>query len=114
MNVWGSWCAPCRKEAPDLVSVATATAKTAQFIGVDSRDPDRAPAQAFTRTFKVPYPSIYDPNGQQLVKLANTMSIAGIPTTLVVDPQGRTAAKIVGIVTATTLTEIIADVAAGR
>jgi thiol-disulfide isomerase/thioredoxin len=111
INVWGSWCAPCRKEAPDLGRASKQTADIAQFIGLNIRDYDRAPAQAFIRAFAVPYPQIYDPNGEQLVKFTD-LPPSGIPSTLIIDPKGRIAARVIGTITETTLVQMIQGVAA--
>ena len=111
INVWGSWCAPCRKEAPDLGRASKQTADIAQFIGLNIRDYDRAPAQAFIRAFAVPYPQIYDPNGEQLVKFTD-LPPSGIPSTLIIDPKGRIAARIIGTITETTLVQMIQSVTA--
>lgn len=113
VNVWGSWCAPCRKEAPELEAVSRSRRSVAQLIGLDIRDYDRAPATAFVRAFGVTYPQIYDPRGAQLIKFTE-LPPNGIPSTLIIDPQGRIAVRIVGAITRSTLTQMIDDVAAGR
>jgi thiol-disulfide isomerase/thioredoxin len=113
VNVWGSWCAPCRKEAPELEAVSRSRRSVAQLIGLDIRDYDRAPATAFVRAFGVTYPQIYDPRGAQLIKFTE-LPPNGIPSTLIIDPQGRIAVRIVGAITRGTLTQMIDDVAAGR
>lgn len=114
LNVWGSWCAPCRKEAPDLAAASVSTKKVATFIGLNIRDSDPAPAQAFVRAFKIPYASIYDPDGQELVKLAADLPPSAIPTTLVIDRKGRSAVRVIGTISERSLVDIINDVAAGR
>lgn len=114
LNVWGSWCGPCRLEAPDLNAAAKQTEKVAQFVGINIRDTQPETARAFVRAFKVPYPHVYDPNGDQLLKFAGTLPPNGIPTTLVIDRQGRIAARVVGLVNKTTLVGLITDTAEGR
>ena len=114
INVWGSWCGPCRLEAKDLAEASKETAGMAAFVGINVRDSFPAPARAFVRAFEVPYPHIYDPTGAQLLKFAGTLPPNGIPTTLIIDKQGRIAARIVGIVSKTTLVTLIRDTDQGR
>lgn len=114
INVWGSWCAPCRKEAPALQAASQQTADLAQFVGIDTRDAERAPAQAFQRAFGITYPSIYDPEGRTLLQFSGELPPSGIPSTLVIDPQGRIAARQIGEIDQTTLVGLIEDAAAGR
>ncbi|MGX7694440.1 MULTISPECIES: TlpA family protein disulfide reductase [Actinomycetes] len=113
VNVWASWCGPCRKEAPDLAAASRDTAKTARFVGLNIRD-DREAAQAFTRAFKTPYPSIFDPEGKQLVRFSGQLSTTAIPTTLVIDRDRRSAARITGPVDRDTLVALITDTANGK
>lgn len=113
-NVWGSWCAPCRKEAPALEAAARRTDGTAVFVGINTRDLDRAPALAFTRAFGVSYPSVYDPDGRQLLLFGTQLPPSAIPSTLVVDAQGRVAARVLGEVTESTLVGLVDEVAGGR
>ncbi len=113
-NVWGSWCAPCRKEAPALEAAAQETADVAQFVGINTRDLDQAPAIAFTRAFDVTFPSVFDPDGRELLKFGSQLPPSAIPSTLVVDAEGRIAARVLGETTQATITGLIDDVAAGR
>lgn len=108
LNVWGSWCAPCRKEAPALVEVA-AQYPDVQFIGINTQDLDRVPAKAFVRTFEVPYPNFFDPDGSLLLAFGQLPPKA-IPSTLIIDEKGRVAARILGAVNASTLAGVIDDV----
>jgi thiol-disulfide isomerase/thioredoxin len=115
LNVWGSWCAPCRKEAPDLQAASQRLApKGVQFLGINTNDPDPAQAIAFQKTFKVTYPSLADPAGDALLALRGAVPPNAVPTTLVLDPQGRIAVRISSTTTATTLTDLVEDVLAGK
>lgn len=113
INVWGSWCPPCRKEAPDLQAASDELGSKAQFIGIDSRDPGDAAPRAFVRAHKISYPSIYDPDGSEVVKF-HDLPPSAIPSTLIVDKQGRLAVRILGSISKDTLVDIVDDVAAGK
>ena len=113
INVWGSWCAPCRKEAPALVEAQQETEAVAQFVGINTKDLDPAPARAFDRTFKINYPSIFDPSGAQLLKFTD-LPPGAIPSTLVIDREGRVAARVIGPITKTSLVQLVNDVAEGK
>lgn len=71
-NVWGSWCAPCRAEAPALVAASVQTSEQAVFVGLNTRDLDPAAPKAFVRAFKVPYVNLYDPDGALLLKFGGS------------------------------------------
>jgi thiol-disulfide isomerase/thioredoxin len=112
VNVWGAWCTDCRKEAPDLVEVAEATTgDDVAFLGIDARDPSRENAQGYVRTFGIPFPSIYDPKGETLLRFHGTLTPNSVPSTVVLDRKGRVAASILGTLpSATTLSSIVAEV----
>ncbi|WP_065962796.1 MULTISPECIES: TlpA family protein disulfide reductase [Streptomyces] len=95
LNVWGSWCTPCRAEAPNLVKVAKDTeADGVRFVGINTRDSDRANAIQFEKEFKVQYPSLYDPIGKLMLRFPKgSLNPQAIPTTIVLDRQGRIAAR---------------------
>ncbi len=114
INVWGSWCADCRAETAAFEKVSKQTAGSARFLGIDTRESSEANAVAFTRVASVTYPSIYDPSGTQLIKFAKTLPLADVPSTVVIDRQGRVAARVVGPVDAGTLVQLINDVDQGR
>ncbi|GAA1604483.1 MULTISPECIES: TlpA family protein disulfide reductase [Kribbella] len=109
LNVWGSWCPPCRKEAPDLVAAAKELGSSVQFVGLNTRDLDPAPAKKFVQEFGVPYPNVYDPNGKALLRFRGQISPAAIPTTLVIDKSGKVAGRVVGEVTKQTLLGMVKD-----
>ena len=112
-NVWGSWCAPCRKEAPALAGAARATADRATFVGINTRDSGTAQALALVREAGIGYDSVYDPDGRLLL-LFPALPPSAIPSTIVVDAQGRIAARILGETTQATITGLVDDVASGR
>ena len=113
VNVWGSWCAPCRAEAPDLVAAAEELAgDDVAFLGINSRDLNQSAARAFVRRFDVPYPSIYDQGGRTLLAFRGTLTANSIPSTVVIDDQGRVAARVLGEVSRSTLVGLVEDVQA--
>jgi thiol-disulfide isomerase/thioredoxin len=114
VNVWGSWCPPCRKEAPDLQAASVETKDVAQFVGITSKDYDPAPAEAFVRSFKITYPSIYDPTGKVLLAFAGELPPSAIPSTMIIDREGRLAVRVLSEVSKITLVDMINDVANGR
>ena len=113
-NVWGSWCAPCRSEAPALVAASQKLADQAVFVGLNTRDFDKAAPRAFVRAFEVPYVNLFDPEGALLLNFSGELPPNAIPSTIVVDLEGRVAARIIGETTESTLVGLIQDVAAGK
>lgn len=104
VNVWASWCAPCRAEAPELVAAAKQLGDV-EFLGINTRD-DRATAKAFIRSHDIPYPSLYDPNGRVVLAFYDTINVKSLPFTMVLDTKGRIGAVVAGKVTTTTLTDL--------
>jgi len=92
LNVWGSWCPPCRAETPNLVKVAKETAdQGVQFVGINTRDPSTSRARAFEEQQGVPYPSLYDPTGKLMLNLLG--SIAQFERELMLERQREGIAK---------------------
>jgi thiol-disulfide isomerase/thioredoxin len=114
INAWGSWCNPCRAEAPDLTRVARETAALqVRFVGIDTRD-NAASARAFVRTFKVPYPSVVDTDGRVLLAFSKVLPMSAVPSTLVLDRDGRIAARVIGRTDYPTLRGLVDDVLTER
>lgn len=110
-NVWGSWCVPCRTEAPELIRVADELAADVSFVGINVRDSLDA-ARAFERRQEVPYPSVQaDDSGKALLAFGGSIT-AAVPTSIVVDREGRIAARVVGPTTYATLKALVAEVVA--
>jgi thiol-disulfide isomerase/thioredoxin len=110
LNFWGSWCAPCRAEAPALGQLARQLhSRGVRFVGVDIRDePDSA--LAFMQQFNVDYPSISDPSDEIALEFRATVPPADIPTTLVIDRDGRIADRIFGASSYSELLSVIDQV----
>jgi thiol-disulfide isomerase/thioredoxin len=104
LNTWYAACPPCRAEAPDLVELDARD--DVQVLGINSRD-DAETALAFDRTFSVEYPSIDDSNGQAVASLQGRVSINAVPTSLILDTEGRVAARIIGTVEPSTLSALV-------
>jgi peroxiredoxin len=83
------------------------------FLGINSRNPERAGPQAFERRYKIPYDSIYDPDGQTLLAFHGTLPPNSIPSTVVIDKQGRVSASVIGSITRTTLDDLVDDATPG-
>jgi thiol-disulfide isomerase/thioredoxin len=110
INVWGSWCGPCRGEASALEDVYAATKdKGVAFLGIDLRD-EKSTARDFVKDRNVTYPSIFDFPGRTLAKLTTPTSV--VPTTLVLDREHRAAAVFLKAITAAELQPVVERIAA--
>ncbi|MEV0736139.1 TlpA disulfide reductase family protein [Streptomyces sp. NPDC050549] len=116
VNVWGSWCSPCRAEADNLVQVAKATAgKGVQFVGLNTRDTSTEPAVAFEKKYAVPYPSLYDPTGKLMLRFRKgTLNPQAIPSTIVIDRDGKIAARALQALSEEKLREMLDPVIAEK
>ena len=114
INVWGSWCAPCRKEAPDLQAASVETAAVAQFLGVTTKDRQMTAPQRFVQENKITYPSIYDPSGQVLLPFSSVLPPSAIPSTMILDREGRLAVRVLAPISEGTLVQMINDTASGK
>ncbi|MGW0332362.1 TlpA family protein disulfide reductase [Streptomyces sp. NPDC003011] len=95
LNIWGSWCSPCRAEAKYFSKVSKEyQGKGVQFVGLNTRDATTGVAVAFEKDFGITYPSLYDPTGKLMLRFKKgTLNPQLIPTTLVIDKDGRIAAR---------------------
>ncbi|MBB4929288.1 thiol-disulfide isomerase/thioredoxin [Lipingzhangella halophila] len=110
MNIWASWCGPCREEMPVLSEVHGEFSDDGlAFLGVNIKD-DRTAAKAFADNYGVAYPSIYDQPGQVPQAFRDTVPPKAIPSTLVIDREGRIAARVIGPVTYNQLTGLVEPV----
>jgi thiol-disulfide isomerase/thioredoxin len=110
-NIWAPWCAPCRAEAPALAALAEEfDGRGVQFAGLDTRDSD-VPARAFVERFAIPYPNVIDSDGRLQLLFADSLPPQAIPSTVVIDPQGRVAARALGKVSEASLRGIIEQLA---
>lgn len=103
LNVWASWCAPCRAEAPAL-ALLSSTFPEVRFVGVLTRD-NLSTARAFVKRFSIPYPTLIDDS--ILLGFRDSLIANAIPTTLVIDKNGKVAARISGAITVASLTDLI-------
>ncbi len=111
LNVWASWCAPCRAEAPALEEVAVEYANQGvQLIGLNTRDSE-ASAKNFIQNYGVSFPSIVDTDGRLQLLFNDTLPPQAIPSTIVIDRNGMVAARALGAVDASTLGGIIDQLA---
>ena len=106
VNVWASWCAPCRAEAPTLAALTNKYTDVA-FIGILTRD-NPATAEAFQRRFKLPYPTVIDDS--ILIGFKGSLPANAIPSTVILDKKGKVAARISGTVTVAALSDLIEKV----
>lgn len=100
VNVWASWCGPCRAEGPALADAATRYGDQVQFLGVDVLDA-RPDARAFIEEFGWPYPSIFDRTGA----IRDSLGLVGQPLTVFYDARGEVVGTHVGAISDEQLTE---------
>ncbi|WP_179476040.1 TlpA family protein disulfide reductase [Mycolicibacterium vinylchloridicum] len=112
VNIWGSWCAPCRTETPELEKVFDETEPFGvAFLGIDVRD-DRSAARDFVTDRKVRYPSIFDLPMRSLIALGRGYPTSVVPTTVVLDRKHRVAAVFLRALLAEDLRPVVRRIAA--
>jgi len=111
--VWGSWCTPCRVEAPEVKAASMELDGTAEFVGIDVRDASLDNARAYERTFGVEWPSFNAADGTPLLAFEGTLTPYTVPAFVVLDDEGRVAASIIGALPSKlTLVELVEEIAA--
>lgn len=110
VNFWYAACPPCRAEAPDLRAIALDNPDI-RVLGINPRD-DAGTAQAFERAFSIPYPSLWDRDAAGVAAMQGLVPLQAMPTTLVLDREGRVAARVLGQADPDILRGLIADVVA--
>lgn len=107
LNVWASWCAPCRAEAPVLQSLWEEFEKSGvSFVGLNTRD-SPATAISFEKSYGITYPSVVDSDGRIQLQFSGIAPPQAIPTTLVIDRDGKVAGRILGRASESTLRGLI-------
>lgn len=104
VNFWASWCVPCRKEMPALQAVAERLQGRVAFVGINHLDASEDAAD-FQRAVGASYPSGHDPDGA----VAREWAVMGLPTTIVVDSDGRIVARRLGEVSEDELLGLLAE-----
>lgn len=104
VNVWASWCGPCRTEAPLLQRAAAGYGDEVVFLGVDSKD-GLGPARDFLDRYGIRYPNLFDADGS----IRRALGMRGFPTTYIFDRSGRLVSTVFGGISEQTLAARIAD-----
>ena len=99
VNVWGSWCTPCREEAPDFAEAYQKFgSKGVDFVGINTRD-DNAAALAYDAQFGIDFPSLQDPDETLVLALKQVIPATSVPSTVIVDSSGKVAVRALGGIT---------------
>ncbi len=107
LNFWGSWCGPCRVETPEFQEVyAEVEDDGVQFLGLNVKETSEQFALAFVDRFGIEFPSLYDPRGEVALAFRDYPANA-IPSTIVLDPEGRVAAVYTGEVSPEDLRRVL-------
>ena len=102
VNLWATWCGPCREEMPLLQEAYARNGKEVRFLGVDTQDDPEA-ARWFLDDLDVGYPHVVDADGELLRELG----VRGLPVTLALDADGRVVDRVVGQLSESELQRLI-------
>jgi len=107
VNIWASWCPPCKAEAPALAAAAARYGDRVRFIGVDTQD-NRSGGADFINRYGLPYPSVSDPTNA----IAVSFGLYSPPATLFFDADGTLVRTVPGQISADDLERGLRDIAA--
>lgn len=111
LNLWATWCPPCRIETPQFDALyRQLKSPTLQFVGLTVKDVNKSGVQSFVQDNDISYPIVYDEIGRTALQLGK-LPVVGLPDTVVVDKQGRVAAVYVGPLTPGDLKPVLASLA---
>ncbi len=105
VTFWAGWCGPCEHEAPVLERFSKALAGRARLVGVNWSD-GLSDARGFVRRYHWTFPSLRDSGGQ----VGREYGLANLPTTFVIDSQGRLRETLRGPQTSQTLGRALARI----
>ena len=105
VNVWGSWCGPCKQEAPELAAAHRRFGREVQFVGVDVLDA-RGSARAYQERYGLTFPSVFDPPGA----IRDGLGLLGQPTTLFYDASGKLVERWSGPISTAALDRYIGEI----
>jgi thiol-disulfide isomerase/thioredoxin len=94
VNVWGSWCGPCKEEMPIFVDFYSKYKEKVSLIGISVEEADAQNARDFIKLYGMSWPNLNDPDGSTRATLG-----MGVPITLFIDAQGKVAYRKIGVVT---------------
>lgn len=104
LNLWGSWCQPCRVEMPEFQAVHTELGDRVRFLGVDTKDFER-PAREAIQNAAITYANVFDKDE----KIRRAVNARGMPTTILVGADGRIKNVHVGQLTGAELKELVRE-----
>jgi peroxiredoxin len=113
MPAWGSWCGPCRAEAPMFQQASVELAEQdVVFLGLNVREINEGDRDSFIRNTGMTYPSLSDPTGELILGFDAGLGPKAVPSVVFIDKQGRVAAVVLGEITRSTLDGVIEDLSA--
>jgi len=94
VNVWGSWCGPCKDEMPIFVDFYEKHRDVVSLIGISVEEANMQDPRDFVREYGITWPNLYDEDGSTRATLG-----MGVPITLFIDEKGEISYRKIGVVT---------------